>query len=75
MMACHQVNPRGISALPVRNVAMLQLINSPAEGVSSAAAHRVVEVFTEVVIGEERPRAPLGVDGPYIIVLYTVRES
>lgn len=29
MMACHQVNPSGIRALPVRYVAMLQLIRSP----------------------------------------------
>lgn len=29
MMACHHVRPRGMRALPVRNVAMLQLISSP----------------------------------------------
>ena len=31
MIACHQVRPRGISALPVRYVAILQLISSPAD--------------------------------------------
>lgn len=29
MMACHQVRPSGIRALPVRKVAMLQLTSSP----------------------------------------------
>jgi hypothetical protein len=39
IIACHQVSPRGISALPVRYVAMLQLISSPAN--PSAFCHQL----------------------------------
>lgn len=84
MMACHHVKPSGMRALPVRYVAMLQLINSPTfvPPISLPFNGAVIYIniwgkieHTEVMERQKRPRSSLGPNWPDIVILHYTSAS
>src|SRR6478609_1454261 len=79
MMACHQLRPKGMRALPVKKVAILQLTSSPVRGQSTSTRRmlppRVVAGHTKVMEGEPCPGASSGLDGTEILILNQQKVS